>query len=132
MAVSRLSWETTSGPSGGMADTADSKSAARKSVRVQIPPRARADLHLPNLRVARRWWLRPVRSGTRRSRRMSLDANKAVVRSFVAAWNEKDFDRFDGLMAEDAILTVGGSTISCSPAATRAIAGHWVRGFPGY
>src|SRR5258706_1184398 len=31
-----------SGPSGGMADTADSKSAARKGVRVQIPPRALA------------------------------------------------------------------------------------------
>src|SRR5262245_34673617 len=30
----------TARPSGGMADTADSKSVARKSVRVQIPPRA--------------------------------------------------------------------------------------------
>src|SRR5436190_1216567 len=28
------------GPSGGMADTTDSKSVARKGVRVQIPPRA--------------------------------------------------------------------------------------------
>lgn len=63
---------------------------------------------------------------------MSVDENKAVVRSFVSAWNEKDFDRFDDLMAEDATLTVGGSTISCSPAATRAIAEHWVRGFPDY
>jgi len=63
---------------------------------------------------------------------MSLDENKAVVRSFVSAWNERDFDRFDDLMAEDAALTVGGSTISCSPAATRAIAEHWVSGFPDY
>jgi len=63
---------------------------------------------------------------------MSVDENKAVVRSFVSAWNEKDFGRFDDLMAEDATLTVGGSTISCSPAATRAIAEHWVSGFPDY
>ena len=63
---------------------------------------------------------------------MSTDENKEVVRSFVEAWNTKDFDRFDSLMAEDAVLTVGGSTISCSPAATRAIAGHWVGGFPDY
>ena len=32
-------------PSGGMADTTDSKSVARKGVRVQIPPRALTDLH---------------------------------------------------------------------------------------
>jgi C-1 hydroxylase len=63
---------------------------------------------------------------------MSVDENKAIVRSFVAAWNEKDFDRFDDLMAEDATLTVGGSTISCSPAATRAIAEYWVTAFPDY
>jgi predicted ester cyclase len=35
-------------------------------------------------------------------------------------------------MAEDATLTVGGSSISCSPSATRAIAEHWVAGFPDY
>jgi C-1 hydroxylase len=63
---------------------------------------------------------------------VATDANKAVVRSFVEAWNTKDFDRFDALMAEDAHLTVGGSTISCSPAATRAIAEHWTAGFPDY
>jgi predicted ester cyclase len=63
---------------------------------------------------------------------MSLDANKSVVRAFVAAWNEKDFDRFNDLMDEAATLTVGGSTISCSPAATRAIAEHWASGFPDY
>jgi hypothetical protein len=35
---------------------------------------------------------------------VSTDANKGVVRSFVGAWNTKDFDRFDELMAEDAHL----------------------------
>src|SRR5882762_6178362 len=34
------------GPSGGMADTTDSKSVARKGVRVQIPPRAPTDQRL--------------------------------------------------------------------------------------
>jgi steroid delta-isomerase-like uncharacterized protein len=67
-----------------------------------------------------------------RGGQVSIEENKAVVRSFVSAWNEKDFDRFDDLMADDAILTVGGSTVSCSPAATRAIADHWVNGFPDY
>src|SRR6202142_907215 len=32
------------GPSGGMADTTDSKSVARKGVRVQVPPRVLTDL----------------------------------------------------------------------------------------
>jgi hypothetical protein len=35
---------------------------------------------------------------------VSTDVNKAVVRSFVEAWNTKDFDRFDELMAEDTHL----------------------------
>ena len=63
---------------------------------------------------------------------MSTDANKAIVRAFVEAWNTKDFDRFDDLMAPDAQLTVGGSTISCSGPATRSIAEHWISGFPDY
>ena len=67
-----------------------------------------------------------------RERRMSVEANKQVVRSFVEAWNKKDFDRFNDLMGPDAILTVGGATIGCSPAATRAIAEHWTAGFPDY
>src|SRR5471030_2031084 len=33
-------------PSGGMADTTDSKSVARKGVRVQVPPRVPPDLHV--------------------------------------------------------------------------------------
>jgi steroid delta-isomerase-like uncharacterized protein len=63
---------------------------------------------------------------------MADDLNSAVVRAFVQAWNARDFDRFDDLMGEDAKLTVGGSTVSCSPAATRAIAEHWTAGFPDY
>jgi len=63
---------------------------------------------------------------------MSLEANKDVVRAFVDAWNTRDLDRFDALMADDAHLTVGGSRISCSPAATRAIVEHWVGAFPDY
>jgi predicted ester cyclase len=63
---------------------------------------------------------------------MSAEANKSIVLSFIEAWNTKDFDRFDSLMAEDAQLTVGGSTISCSPAETRAIAEYWIAGFPDY
>jgi C-1 hydroxylase len=63
---------------------------------------------------------------------MSLESNKALVRAFVEAWNTKDLDAFGGLMAETAQLTIGGSTISCSPAATREIAEHWFTGFPDY
>jgi C-1 hydroxylase len=63
---------------------------------------------------------------------MSTDANKAVVRSFVEAWNTKDLDRFDDLMSETCRLTVGDATMSCGPAATRGIAEHWLTGFPDY
>lgn len=63
---------------------------------------------------------------------MSTESNKDVVRAFVDAWNTRDLDRFDDLMAESCRLTVGGNTISCSPAATRAIAEHWLAGFPDY
>ena len=59
------------------------------------------------------------------------EANKELVRAFVAAWNDRDFAAFDRLMADDAVLTVGGSTISCNAAATRAIAQAWTTAFPG-
>jgi ketosteroid isomerase-like protein len=49
------------------------------------------------------------RIGQMKAAPKSVHENKAVVRSFVAAWNDKDFDCFDNLMAEDATLTVGGS-----------------------
>jgi len=61
-----------------------------------------------------------------------LDANKSIVRAFVAAWNERDFDRFDTLMADDAVLSVGAMSISCSPAGTRAIAREWTTAFPDW
>jgi steroid delta-isomerase-like uncharacterized protein len=61
-----------------------------------------------------------------------VTANKAVVEAFVEAWNARELDRFGDLMADDARLTVGGATMSCSPAATRAIAEHWLAGFPDY
>lgn len=61
-----------------------------------------------------------------------LDANKDIVRGFVAAWNERDFDRFDELMADAAVLAVSGMTVSCNPAATRAIAQEWTSAFPDW
>ena len=45
----------------------------------------------------------------------SVDANKAVVRSFVDAWNSRDFDRFDELMADGAVLHVGGGVVPVRP-----------------
>jgi steroid delta-isomerase-like uncharacterized protein len=60
------------------------------------------------------------------------DENREVVRSFVAAWNERDFDRFDVLMAEGAVLAVGGVTVPCDPAGTRAIAEEWTAAFPDW
>lgn len=63
---------------------------------------------------------------------MSIEANKAVVRSFVDAWNTHDFDRFAALMAGDAVLHVGGADISCNPSATRAIADEWTAAFPDW
>lgn len=61
-----------------------------------------------------------------------LEANKTVVRAFVDAWNERDFDRFDALMGTDATLAVSGMTMSCSPAGTRAIAQEWTTAFPDW
>ena len=57
---------------------------------------------------------------------MSTAASKSLVRAFVEAWNARDLDRFDDLMADSCRLTVGGATIGCSPTATRAIAEHWL------
>jgi steroid delta-isomerase-like uncharacterized protein len=61
-----------------------------------------------------------------------LEANKDIVRAFVAAWNERDFDRFDSLMGDDATLTVGGMVVPCTPAGTRAIAEDWTTAFPDW
>jgi predicted ester cyclase len=61
-----------------------------------------------------------------------LDANKSLVRSFVAAWNDRDFDRFDTIMGDQAMLEVGGQTVSCNPSGTRAIAHEWTTAFPDW
>ncbi|HKD97523.1 MAG TPA: ester cyclase [Micromonosporaceae bacterium] len=61
-----------------------------------------------------------------------LETKKAVVRSFVEAWNTRDFDRFATLMGDDAVLHVAGGQVSCSPAGTRAIAQEWTTAFPDW
>jgi len=61
-----------------------------------------------------------------------LEANKAVVRSFVDAWNSRDFGRFQALMGERAVLRIGGGVVPCDPAGTRAIAEEWTTAFPDW
>lgn len=61
-----------------------------------------------------------------------LDANKDIVRGFIAAWNDRDFDRFDTLMGDGAILSVGGMKVPCDPKGTRAIAEEWTSAFPDW
>lgn len=61
-----------------------------------------------------------------------LDANKAIVGSFVDAWNTRDFDRFADLMGEGAVLRVSGGVVACDPAGTRAIAEEWTAAFPDW
>src|SRR5215471_4452297 len=61
-----------------------------------------------------------------------LEANKAVVRSFVDAWNCRDFGRFQTLMGEGAVLRIGGGVVPCDPAGTRAIAEEWTTAFPDW
>ena len=60
------------------------------------------------------------------------ESNEYVVRAFVAAWNDRDFSAFDELMDEAAVLNVGGQTIPCDPAGTRAIAEAWTTAFPDW
>src|SRR5215470_18173029 len=61
-----------------------------------------------------------------------LNANKDLVRAFIAAWNDRDFNRFDALMADTAVLHVGGTAVPCDPAGTRAIAQEWTTAFPDW
>jgi C-1 hydroxylase len=63
---------------------------------------------------------------------IDLDANKAVVRSFVEAWNRRDFDRFDALMGEGAVLHMAAGDLPCDPGGTRAIAEEWTTAFPDW
>jgi C-1 hydroxylase len=62
----------------------------------------------------------------------SLDSNKDLVRVFIAAWNDRDFGRFDDLMADTAVLNIGGVTVPCNPDGTRAIARQWTTAFPDW
>ena len=59
-------------------------------------------------------------------------ANKAVIRSFIDAWNGREFDRFGTIMGTDAVLHIGGADVSCDPAGTRAIAEQWTQAFPDW
>lgn len=61
-----------------------------------------------------------------------LDTNKNIIRAFVAAWNDRDFDRFDAFMGAGAVLTVGGMKVPCDPKGTRAIAEEWTTAFPDW
>ena len=63
---------------------------------------------------------------------VDLEANKALVRAFVEAWNTRDFDRFDAVMGEGAVLHIGGGQGPCDPAGTRAIAEEWTLAFPDW
>jgi len=63
---------------------------------------------------------------------LDLDANKAVVLSFLDAWNGRDFDRFDSVMAADAVLHMAAGDLPCDPAGTRAIAEEWTAAFPDW
>jgi steroid delta-isomerase-like uncharacterized protein len=69
---------------------------------------------------------------TERATGNDLGASKAVVRSFIDAWNTRDFDRFTALMGVDAVLHIGGGDVSCNPTGTRAIAEEWTTAFPDW
>ena len=62
----------------------------------------------------------------------TTEQNKHVIRGFVAAWNDRDFDAFDRLMGEGAILAVGGVEVPCDPGGTRAIAEEGTTAFPDW
>lgn len=61
-----------------------------------------------------------------------LEANKTLIRAFLDAWNVRDFDRFEDLMADGAVLHIGGMHVPCDPAGTRAIAEEWTTAFPDW
>jgi predicted ester cyclase len=63
---------------------------------------------------------------------IDLEANKDIIRAFVSAWNDREFDRFDTLMGSNAFLSVGGMKVPCDPRGTRAIAEEWTSAFPDW
>jgi aspartyl-tRNA synthetase len=62
----------------------------------------------------------------------NLEPARGVIRSFIDAWNTRDFDRFGDLMADNAVLHIAGADIPCDPAGTRAIAEEWTTAFPDW
>jgi hypothetical protein len=46
---------------------------------------------------------------------VSIEANKAIVRSFIDAWNSRDFERFGELMGDGAVLHIAGGVVPCDP-----------------
>ena len=62
----------------------------------------------------------------------TVEANKVIIRSFVDAWNTRDFERFTDLMGGDAVLHIAGGIVPCDPAGTRAIAEEWTTAFPDW
>lgn len=62
----------------------------------------------------------------------NLAANKGLIQSFIDAWNTRDFDRFDSLMAPGAVLHIAGAEVPCDPDGTRAIAEEWTTAFPDW
>ena len=63
---------------------------------------------------------------------VSVEANKAIVRSFIDAWNSRDFERFGELMGDAAVLHIAGGVVPCDPSGTRAIAVEWTTAFPDW
>jgi C-1 hydroxylase len=63
---------------------------------------------------------------------VSVEANKAIVRSFIDAWNSRDFERFGELMGDGAVLHIAGGVVPCDPSGTRAIAIEWTAAFPDW
>jgi len=61
-----------------------------------------------------------------------LEAGKAIIRSFIHAWNTRDFGRFEALMGTGAVLHIGGAVVPCDPQGTRAIAEQWTSAFPDW
>jgi C-1 hydroxylase len=63
---------------------------------------------------------------------VSIEANKAIVRSFIDAWNSRDFERFGELMGDGAVLHIAGGVVPCDRSGTRAIAVERTRAFPDW
>ena len=61
-----------------------------------------------------------------------FEVSKAIVRSFIDAWNTRDFDCFDAIMGDHALLRIGGGVVPCDPSGTRAIAEEWTTAFPDW